>query len=292
MATFDVKVPAATPIPVEGVEGPVLRIEPSRGWVALKLRELWTYRELLYFLAWRDVKVRYKQTALGASWALLQPLLTMLVFSLIFGRLAKMPSDGIPYPIFTLAGLAPWTFFAQGLTQSATSLVGNSQLIGKVYFPRLAVPLATVLATLVDFALTFLLLVGMMLIYGIRPNSHIVYVPVFALMALITSLEVGFWLSALNVNYRDIRYVVPFMVQFWMFATPIVYPSRLLPEPWRTLYGLNPMAGVVEGFRWSLLGVKTQLGPMMAISAAVSLAVLVSGMFYFRRMERTFADVI
>jgi len=271
---------------------PILRIEPSQGWVALKLKELWKFRELVYFLAWRDVKVRYKQTVLGAMWALLQPLLTMLIFSLIFGHLAKLPSDGIPYPVFTLAGLAPWTFFAQGLSQSAISLVGNAHLIGKVYFPRLAIPLATILATLVDFGITFLLLLGMMLIYGIRPNGHIVWVPVFALMALVTSLGVGFWLSALNVKYRDVRYVVPFLVQFWMFATPIVYPSRLLPKPWRTIYGLNPMAGVVEGFRWSLLGAQTHLGGLIAISAAVSLVVLVGGVFYFRRMERTFADVI
>jgi lipopolysaccharide transport system permease protein len=271
---------------------PVLRIEPSAGWVALKLRELWEYRELLYFLVWRDIKVRYKQTALGASWALLQPLLTMLVFSLIFGRLAKMPSDGVPYPIFSLTALIPWTFFAQGLSQAAISLVGNSQLISKVYFPRVAVPLATVLSGTVDFGLTFLLLVGMMLIYGIKPGPQVIWLPAFALLAFITSFGVGLWLCALNVNYRDVRYIVPFLVQFWMFATPILYPSRLLPEPWHTVYGLNPMAGVVEGFRWALLGTHTQPGLMVAISAVMSLLILVSAMFYFRRMERTFADVI
>ena len=271
---------------------PVLIIEPSRGWVSLKLKELWEYRELLYFLTWRDIKVRYKQTALGAAWAIIQPLFTMLVFSLFFGKLAKMPSEGIPYPLFSLAALVPWTFFANGLTQSANSLVGSSNLITKVYFPRLAIPISTVLSGVVDFFFAFLVLVAMMLYYRVMPAANTPWLAAFLLLALATSLGVGLWLSALNVEYRDVRYVVPFLVQFWLFATPIAYPSTLLPEPWRTLYGLNPMAGVVEGFRWALLGAKTRPGPMLAVSSFAALVILVTGAYYFRRMEKTFADVV
>lgn len=271
---------------------PVIRIEPSRGWVSLKLKELWEYRELLYFLTWRDIKVRYKQTALGAAWAILQPFLTMVVFSVFFGRLAKMPSDGLPYPIFALAGLVPWTFFAYGLNQSSNSLVSSASLIKKVYFPRLTIPLSSVLAGAVDFALAFALLVGMMVFYGARLTWQVVWLPAFFLLAFVTSLGVGVWLSALNVEYRDVRYLVPFLVQFWMYATPIAYPSSLLREPWRTVYGLNPMTGVVEGFRWALLGARTKPGPMIGVSVLASLAVLVSGAYYFRRMEKTFADVV
>ena len=271
---------------------PVIRIEPSRGWVSLKLRELWEYRELLYFLTWRDIKVRYKQTVLGAAWAILQPFMTMVVFSLFFGRLARIPSDGLPYPIFSLAGLVPWQFFAYGLNQSSNSLVGSANLIKKVYFPRLTIPLSSVLAGAVDFALAFALLVAMMLFYGVRPGWQALWLPAFFLLAFVTALGVGLWLSALNVEYRDVRYLVPFLVQFWMYATPIAYPSSLLPEPWRTLYGLNPMAGVVEGFRWALLGARTRPGPLIAASALASLIVLITGAFYFRRMEKTFADVV
>jgi lipopolysaccharide transport system permease protein len=271
---------------------PVLVIEPSRGWVSLNLRELWEYRELLYFLTWRDIKVRYKQTALGAAWAIIQPLFTMLVFSLFFGRLAKIPSDGIPYPLFSLAALVPWTFFANGLTQSSNSLVGSSNLITKVYFPRLAIPISTILSGVVDFFFAFLVLVAMMFYYRVAPGANTPWLVLFLLLALATSLGVGLWLSALNVEYRDVRYVVPFLVQFWMFATPIAYPSTLLPEKWRTLYGLNPMAGVIEGFRWALLGAKTQPGPMLAVSSMAALVILVTGAFYFRRMEKTFADVV
>src|SRR5262249_48676220 len=271
---------------------PTVRIEPSRGWVSLKLREIWDYRELLYFLVWRDVKVRYKQTVLGASWAIIQPVFTMVVFSLFFGNLAKIPSDGIPYPIFSYAALVPWTFFANGLSQSSNSLVGSANLIKKVYFPRLAVPISTVLSEALDFLLAFIVLAGMMLYYGVSPTGNAFYLPLFVVLALTTSLGVGLWLSAMNVQYRDVRYVVPFITQFWMFATPIAYPSSLLPQPWRTLYGINPMAGVVEGFRWALLGTNTAPGPMIAVSSLASALILVSGAFYFRRMEKTFADVV
>jgi len=272
---------------------PLTRIQPSRGWTSLQLGEVWAYRELLYFLTWRDIKVRYKQTLLGAAWAIIQPFFTMIVFSLFFGRLAQMPSDGIPYPIFSYAALLPWTFFASGLANSSNSLVGNANLIQKVYFPRLVVPVSSVLGSLPDFALAFLVLIAMMIFYGLFPTAaSILWLPVFLLLALITSLGVGLWLSALNVEYRDIRYVVPFMVQFWLFATPVSYPSSLLSEPWHTLYGLNPMVGVVEGFRWALLGSGSPPGPMVAVSTMAALAILVSGAFYFRRMEKTFADVV
>ena len=270
----------------------VLRVEPSRGWVSLKLGELWAYRELLYFLVWRDIKVRYKQTALGAAWAVIQPFCTMVVFSLFFGRLAGVKSDNVPYPIFAYAALVPWTFFANGLSESSNSLVGSANLIKKVYFPRLAVPAAAVLAGLVDFAVAFVVLCAMMLYYGVALTANVLWLPLFLLLALATALGAGLWLSALNVQYRDVRYVVPFAVQFWLFATPIAYPSSLLPEPWRTVYGLNPMAGVVEGFRWALLGTETRPGAMTALSALAALLLLVSGAFYFRRMEKTFADVV
>ncbi len=268
------------------------RIEPSRGWVSLKLAELWEYRELLYFLTWRDIKVRYKQTALGATWAIIQPLLTMAVFSLFFGKLAKMPSDNIPYPIFCYAALVPWTFFSSGISQSSNSLVGSSNLIKKVYFPRLVVPISSVVGGAVDFVFAFITLIGMMLFYGIVPTVNIVWLPLLLILAFVTALGVGLWLSALNVEYRDVRYVVPFLIQFWMFATPIAYPSSLLPEPWHTVYGINPMVGVVEGFRWALLGARTAPGPIIIISSLASLLLLIGGAFYFRRMEKTFADLV
>jgi lipopolysaccharide transport system permease protein len=271
---------------------PVLRIQPSIGCVSLKLAELWEYRELLYFLTWRDIKVRYKQTILGAAWAIIQPFFTMVIFSLFFGRLAKIPSDGIPYPLFSYAALVPWTFFAHGLSQSATSLVGNANLIKKVYFPRLTIPIATILSGAVDFVLAFIVLLGMMLFYGIVPSINLVWLPLFLMLALVSALGVGLWLSAMNVQFRDVRYTIPFLTQFWLFATPIAYPSSLLSEPWRTLYGLNPMVGVVEGFRWALLRTDTAPGPIIIVSSLVALALLVSGAFYFRRMERTFADVV
>jgi lipopolysaccharide transport system permease protein len=272
---------------------PTTRITPPVGWAPLDLRELWTYRELLYFLVWRDVKVRYKQTGLGVAWAVLQPLLTMVVFSLFFGKLAGVPSDGIPYPVFTLAALVPWTFFSYGLTQSANSVVADQQLVTKVYFPRLAIPAATVLSGAVDFALAFAVLLGFMVYYGIAPMPNALWaLPPLLLLALVTALGAGLWLAALNVQYRDVRYIVPFLTQLWLFATPIAYPSSLLAEPWRTAYGINPMVGVVEGFRWALLGTDTAPGPIIAVSAIAALLLLVGGMFYFRRMEDSFADVI
>jgi lipopolysaccharide transport system permease protein len=270
-----------------------LRIQASEGWVSLQLSELWAYRELLYFLIWRDIKVRYKQTVLGASWAIIQPVFTMLVFSLFFGKLGKMPSDGFPYPLFTYAGLVPWTFFAQGLSQSSDSLVGSSNLIKKIYFPRLAIPIGTVCAGMVDFALAFSVLLIMCVSYRVYPTPlHLLALPAFVLLALITALGVGLWLSAFNVKYRDVKYVVPFFTQVWMFATPIAYPSSLLSEKWRLVYGLNPMAGVVEAFRWALLGTKTAPGPMILVSYLAAIAILIGGAYYFRRMEKTFADVV
>jgi len=271
---------------------PVTIIRPSRGWISLNLRDLWEYRELLYFLTWRDIKVRYKQTVLGAAWAIIQPFFTMVVFSLFFGKLAKVPSDDIPYPIFSYAALVPWTFFANGLSQSSTSLVASANLIKKVYFPRLVVPISAVISGGVDFVLAFVVLVGMMLFYGIVPTAAVVWLPLLLLLALVTSLGVGLWLTAMNVQFRDVRYAVPFLVQAWMFATPIAYPSSLLDEPWRTVYGINPMAGVVEGFRWALLGTETAPGPIVLVSALVAVVILISGAYYFRRMEKTFADVV
>ena len=271
---------------------PVIRIEPSVGWVSLKLGELLKYRELIYFLIWRDIKVRYKQTALGVAWAIIQPLFTMMVFSLFFGRLAKIPSDGIPYPIFSYAALVPWTFFSNGLSLASNSLVGNANLIKKVYFPRLAIPIATVLAGVVDFILAFIVLIGMMAYFGFFPTINVLWLPLLLLLALITSLGVSLWFSAMNVEFRDVRYIMPFLTQFWLFSTPIAYPSSLLSEPWRTLYGLNPMVGVVEGFRWALLGTKTAPGTIVFVSALAALALLISGALYFRRMEKTFSDVV
>jgi lipopolysaccharide transport system permease protein len=284
-----------SPIQAPAGDAPASRvtiITPHRGWASLDLRDLWEHRELLYFLTWRDIKVRYKQTVLGVGWAVLQPVLTMVVFSLFFGRLAGVPSDGLPYPIFSYAALVPWTFFAYGLTQAANSVVLNQQLVTKVYFPRIAIPLATVLSGVVDFVIAFAVLLGFMAWYGIAPTVNVVWLPLFLFLAFVTALGVGLWLAALNVLYRDVRYLIPFLTQFWLFATPIAYPSSLLQEPWRTLYGINPMAGVVEGFRWALLGTATAPGPMIAVSSVMALAILVGGSFYFRRMESTFADMI
>ena len=270
----------------------VVFIKPSKSWVSLNLRSLWEYRELLYFLTWRDIKVRYKQTVLGAAWAILQPLTTMLIFSLFFGRLVKVPSDGIPYPLFAFAALVPWTFFANGLNQSSNSLVSSANLLKKVYFPRLTIPVATVLAGVVDFVLAFVVLLALMVFYRVVPTINIVWTPLLLALAFVTSLGVGLWMSALNVKYRDVRYIVPFLVQIWLFATPVAYPSSLLSEPWRTVYGLNPMVGVVEGFRWALLGANTAPGLMVLASAFASLLILVTGAYYFRHMEKTFADVV
>ena len=272
--------------------GTVVCIEPARGWAALRLSDLWQYRELLYFLIWRDIKVRYKQTVLGAAWAILQPFFTMVIFTIFFGRLAKMPSDGISYSLFAYTALVPWTFFANGLTQSINSVVGSGSLIKKVFFPRMLMPIAAVLSGIVDFVFAFAVLIGMAVYYGIVPTWRIVTLPLFVALVIVAALSVALWLSALNVRYRDIRYVAPFIVQVWLFATPIAYPSSLLSEPWRTVYGLNPMVGVVEGFRWALLGSGSSPGPMILASTLVCVALLVGGAYYFRRMERTFADIV
>lgn len=268
------------------------RIASSKGWTSLKLGELWEYHELIYFFVWRDIKVRYKQTVMGASWAIIQPLFTMVIFSLFFGKLAGVPSDGLPYPIFSYAALVPWTFFANSVLQSSNSLVNNANMLKKIYFPRLTMPIASVVAGLLDFFLAFLVLLGMMLFYSIKPTINVVWLPLFLLLAIITALGVGFWLSAMNTQFRDVRYVVPFLIQAWLFITPIAYPSSLLSEPWRTLYGINPMAGVVEGFRWALLGTDTAPGSLVIVSAAVALILFISGLYYFRRMETSFADVV
>jgi len=271
---------------------PVLRIEPSAGWCTLNLSELWTFRELFYFLTWRDIKLRYKQTELGIAWAILQPLLTMVIFSLFSGKLAKIPSDGIPYPVFAFTALVPWIFFANGLTQASNSLVGNSNLITKVYFPRIMIPISSVLSGAFDFALAFAVLLGMLAYYRMPVTSAIYFLPLFLLLALVTAMGAGLWFSALNVRYRDVRFVMPFLIQIWMFATPIAYPSSLIPGNWRILYGLNPMVGVIEGFRCMLSGIQTQPSLMIAVSSVVALAILAGGVFYFKRVEKTFADVV
>jgi len=287
------------PAPISGIgssiraeSAPALIIAPSHGWVALNLRDLWTYRELLYFLTWRDIKVRYKQTVLGAAWAILQPFLTMVVFSIVFGKLAKIPSDGAPYPIFAYCALLPWQLFAHALTQSSNSLVANERLITKVYFPRLVIPISAVLSGLVDFAIAFAVLLGMMLYYGVSLTWAVCSLPLFLVLACSTALAVGLWLAVLNVQYRDVRYTIPFLAQAWLFITPIAYSSSLIPERWRALYAVNPMVGVVEGFRWALLSTAQGPGTPLLISVGVVLALLVGGLFYFRRMERAFADVV
>lgn len=284
--------PAVTEAPVGRQHTHVTRVAPSRGWFDLRLRQIWEYRDLLYFLIWRDIKVRYKQTVLGAAWAILQPVLTMVVFSIFFGRLAGVQSDGLPYPIFVFCGLLPWQLFAYALTESGNSLVANRALVTKVYFPRLIIPLAAVLAGVLDFAIAFAVMILLMLVYGIFPTSPaLLALPALVVFALVTALAVGVWLSALNVEYRDVRYTIPFLTQIWFFATPIAYSSSLLPESVRAIYGLNPMAGVVDGFRWALLGAPAP-GPLLWVSVATVVVILFTGLLYFRRMERTFADVI
>ena len=276
-----------------GTEGkPVIRIQPTRGWTSLKLREVWDHRELTSIFIWRDIKVRYRQTVVGALWAIIQPLLTMVIFSVFFGRLAHIPSDDIPYPIFSYAALVPWTFFANSINQASNSLVNNAEMIKKIYFPRLTMPIASVLGGLVDFILAFIILLLMMLYYGFVPTVNILWFPFFVLLAMMTALGVSLWLAAMNVQFRDVRYMVPFIIQAWLFATPVAYPSSLLSEPWHTIYGLNPMVGVVEGFRWALLGTGTGPGPMVFVSFFVALVLLISGVYYFRRVEKIFADVI
>ena len=271
---------------------PTFLIQPAARWTALGLRELWDYRELLYFLTWRDIKVRYKQTVLGAAWAIIQPFFMMVVFSLFFGYLAGVPSGGTPYPIFVFSALLPWQLFAHALTESGNSLVANERLITKVYFPRLIVPISAVLGGLIDFAIAFLVLLAMMVFYGVRPGWAIVTLPGFLLLAIVTALGVGLWLSALNVQYRDVRYTLNFIIQFWLFATPVAYSSSIVPARWRAVYGLNPMAGVVEGFRWALLGKAPPSAGLLLVSITVVLLILLGGLYYFRHMEDQFADVI
>ena len=267
------------------------RLQPSQGWSNRTLSDLWAYRELLYFFIWRDVKVRYKQTLLGAGWAIIQPLMTMVVFTIFFGHLARVPSDGLPYPVFSLMALVPWTYFASALAGCSTSLSGYQHIISKVYFPRLIIPIGAVIAPLVDFAIGFAILIGFMAWYRIVPGPSIVWLPALLLLALATAGSVGVWLAALNVRYRDVRYVVPFVVQLWMFATPVAYPASLAPARWRAVYGLNPMAGVIEGFRWALAGGPAP-GVITLVSAAVVVVLTAGGVMYFRRLEGTFADVI
>ncbi len=282
---------AENQIPGEDIPVPTIIIKPPRKWVPVDFRELLQYHELLYFFTWRDVKVRYKQTGLGFAWAIIQPLFMMVVFSIFFGALAKIPSEGIPYPLFNFAALLPWTLFAEGLTRSTTSMITNANIMTKVYFPRLLMPISGVLSPLVDFAAAFSILIIIMVYYGFVPTLNIVFLPLLIIFAVMASLSVGLWLSALNVKYRDFQYTVPFIIQFWLFASPVVYPSTLLPESIRWLYGLNPMAGVIEGFRWALLGTAAP-SLMIFISLLIVIILLVSGLFYFRRMEQYFADIV
>jgi lipopolysaccharide transport system permease protein len=267
-------------------------IKPSSGWAALDLKDLWIYRELVYFMTWRDLKVRYKQTVLGASWAVLQPFLTMVVFSIFFGGLAQVPSDNVPYPIFSYTALLPWTLFSKALLDASKSLVSSSHIITKIYFPRIILPLATILAGIVDFFIAFVVLLGMMVFYRVSPTIHIWTLPLFLLLALVTAMGVGLWLSALNVLYRDINYATHFITQFWMFITPIVYSASMIPDQWRLIYSVNPMAGVVNGFRWALLGVGSPPGLDLLVSVVVAFFLLISGLFFFKRTERLFADMV
>jgi lipopolysaccharide transport system permease protein len=279
------------PTPGSGSSLPVRRLERRSGWAALDLREIWRYRELLYFQALRDIKVRYKQTALGALWAVIQPVLTMIVFTLFFGRLANVPSGGVPYPVTTFCALLPWQLFAYALSQSSNSLVDNAEIVAKVYFPRLIMPLSAVIAGLVDFVIAFVVLLGLMAFYGIAPQLTILLLPGFIVLAVAAALAVGLWLSALNVRYRDVKYTIVFLTQFLLFLTPVAYQSSLVPEKWQAVYSLNPMVGVVDGFRWSLLGQESP-GSMFFVSAGATVVLLAGGLFYFRQTERTFADVI
>jgi lipopolysaccharide transport system permease protein len=270
----------------------IIFIKPSKGWGSLNLRELWIYRELVYFLTWRDLKVRYKQTALGAGWAVLQPVLSMVVFSIFFGGLLNVDSGDVPYPIFSYAAILPWGVFAKALNDTGRSLVSNRAMLTKIYFPRMVIPLASVFSSLADFLIAFVVMLGLMYYYQIAPTSNIWTLPLFLLLAVITALGIGLWLSAMNVLYRDIGYMIPYITQLWFYLTPIVYSASEVPEQWQFFYALNPMVGVVEGFRWALLGTSDPPSPMIAVSAVIALIVFISGMYYFRRMERTFADMV
>jgi lipopolysaccharide transport system permease protein len=270
---------------------PSLIIKPSPKWVSVNFKELWNYRELLLSFTLRDIKIRYKQTALGLLWAIIQPLFMMVIFTVIFGRFAKIPSDGIPYPLFCIAALIPWILFSEGLTRSTMSMVSNANIMTKVYFPRLIMPISGILSPIVDFTVSVIILVLMMVYYGLIPTINIVFLPLFILLTLTTSLGVGLWLSALNVKYRDFQYTIPFIIQLWMYASPVVYPASMIPESIRFLYGLNPMVGVIEGFRWALFGT-TFPSLVILVSICMVMVLLISGMFYFRRMERYYADIV
>jgi len=267
-------------------------IRPGRGLFDLDLASLWEFREILYFLVWRDIKLRYKQTAIGAAWAILQPLATMAIFTVIFGHLAKIPSDGLPYAIFSFTGLLPWTYFSQAIARSGASVVGDANLIKKVYFPRLLIPIAAVLSPLVDFLISFVFLVGMIAWFGVRPGWNMVALPFFLALAMIAALATGLWLSALNVKYRDVGHTLPFLIQIWLYASPVAYSVTLIPEKWRLVYGLNPMAGVIEGFRWALLRTERPALGVIAMSAVVVLALLIGGVMFFKHLERSFADIV
>jgi lipopolysaccharide transport system permease protein len=280
----------ASPLPVQQAAPAIVRIEPPRGWLDLRLGEVWAYRELLYFFVWRDVKVRYKQTVIGVAWVVLQPLLTMGVFTLFFGRLAKLPSDGLAYPVFYFCALVPWNYFATALQSCTAVVVDNQRVITKVFFPRLVLPLSAVVSGLVDFAIGFVVLGVVLAFYGIRPGLAALWLPVLLLLAVLTALGIGLWMSALNALYRDVKYVVPFLVQFWMFASPVAYPTSLVPQRWRWLYGLNPMAGVIDGFRWALTGHGQPPGPLLLASSGMVVAVVLGGLFFFQRMEGAIAD--
>jgi lipopolysaccharide transport system permease protein len=279
-------------VTTESHESPVVRIESRRRWLSLDLGELWAYRDLVYFFVWRDIKVRYKQTVIGAAWAILQPLLTMLVFSLFFGKLAKIPSQGLPYPIFYYCALLPWNYFSTAMQGATSIVVDNQRVITKIYFPRVVLPISSVLSGLLDFAISFAVLLVLMAYYRMVPTSAVIWLPAFTLLAVLTALGVGLWLSALNAMYRDVRYVVPFLVQFWMFASPVAYPSSLVPAKWRWLYGLNPMAGVIEGFRWALTGHGEPPSILLAASSGAVVLLVVSGLIYYHAVEGTIADVV
>ncbi len=272
----------------------ITHIKPSRGWSALNLRDIWHYRELVYFLTWRDIKVRYKQTLLGAAWAVIRPLVTMIVFTLIFGHVAKLDSEGVPYELFTFTALLPWQLFSKALSDTSRSMVSNRSMITKIYFPRLVIPFSSIISGLVDFGIAFVILIGMMFYYGVKPTSAIWTLPLFLILALLTALGIGLWFSALNVQFRDVGYIIPFLTQVWLYATPVAYSAQIVSPKWQIVYALNPMAGVVQGFRWALLG--TDLGAdaatTLSVSILISILILISGLFYFRRMERTFADVV
>jgi len=282
----------AGPTPQSKMTNPLVVIEPRKGLFELDLAAVWQYRELVYFLVWRDVKVRYKQTALGAAWVILQPLMTMAIFTVIFSYFAKIPSDGLPYPVFAYAALLPWNYFSQALSRSGNSMIGNAHLITKVYFPRLIIPLASTFTPAVDLLVSVVPLLGLMIWYGVSPTRGVLVLPLFLLLALVTALSVGLWLSPIHVRYHDVGYVTPFLIQLWMYASPVIYPVSLVPEHWRLLYSFNPMAGVIEGFRWALLGKQSPDFAVMAVSAALVVALLLAGLVFFKHMESSFADIV